>query len=102
MEAHGEDLRRVTGDDKLVEQIKSDYRQADLDARTRAMLDYAVMITQNVHQINEATIDNLRAQGLSDEDILNVAEVTGLFHYYNRLVDALGVDLEDFMVSRQR
>jgi alkylhydroperoxidase family enzyme len=64
------------------------------------MLDYAVMITQNVHQINQATIDRLRARGLSDEDILNTAEVTGLFHYYNRLVDALGIDLEDFMVRK--
>ena len=85
----------------MVRQIKSDYRQADLNQRARAMLDYAVMITENVHQISEATSDSLRASGLSDEDILNVAEVTGFFNYYNRLVDALGIDLEDFMIRRQ-
>jgi len=100
VEAHGEDLRQVIDDDQLVDQIKSDYRQAELDERTRAILGYAVMITQNVHQITEATIDNLRARGLSDEDILNVVQVTGFFNYYDCLADALGVDPEDFMVRK--
>lgn len=66
-----------------------------------AMLDYAVMITTNVHQIDEATIDGLRGRGLSDEDILNVAEVTGFFNYYTRLADALGVEPEDFMMKKR-
>lgn len=65
------------------------------------MIDYAVMITKDVHQINQATIDNLRARGLSDEDILNVAEVAGLFNYFTRLADALGIDPEDFMMREQ-
>jgi uncharacterized peroxidase-related enzyme len=84
----------------LVEQIKTDYGKADLDERTRAMLDFAVLMTKDVHRITEAYIDGLRAKGLSDEDVLNVAEVTGFFNYYTRLADALGVDPEDFM-SRQ-
>jgi len=61
------------------------------------MLDFAVWITKDVHQINKGYIDGLRARGLSDEDILNVAEVTGFFNYYTRLADALGVEPEDFM-----
>ncbi len=65
------------------------------------MLDYAVMITSSVHQINETTINQLRARGLSDEDILNVAEVAGFFNYYTRLADALGVEPEDFMLERR-
>ncbi len=44
-------------------------------------------------------IDELRVRGLTDEDMLNVAEITGFFNYYNRLVDALGVEPEDFMVE---
>ncbi len=65
------------------------------------MLDYAVMITRDVHRIDQSTIDQLRARGLSDEDILNVAHVTGFFNYYTRLADALGVDPEDFMLRRR-
>ncbi|RMG44159.1 MAG: peroxidase [Acidobacteria bacterium] len=65
------------------------------------MLDFAVMITRDVHRIDQSTIDQLRARGLSDEDILNVAQVTGFFNYYTRLADALGVEPEDFMIRRQ-
>jgi len=64
------------------------------------MLDFAVLMTKDVHQINKGCVDGLRARGLSDEDILNVAEVTGFFNYYTRLADALGVDPEDFMVRQ--
>lgn len=83
----------------MVQQIKSDYRQAKLDARTRALLDYAVAVTRDVHQVSRATIDGLRAHGLTDEEILDATQIIGLFNYYNRLVDALGVEPEDFMAE---
>jgi uncharacterized peroxidase-related enzyme len=84
-----------------VEQIKTDYRAAGLDERTQAMLDFAVVMTTDQHHITQDTIEGLRRQGLSDEDILNVAEVTGFFNYYTRLADALGVEPEDFMVRHR-
>ncbi len=36
----------------------------------------------------------LRAAGWSDAAILEAVEVIGFFNYYNRLVDALGVEPE--------
>ena len=63
------------------------------------MLDYAVLITRDVHRITKETIEGLHRAGLSDEDILNIAEIAGFFNYYNRMVDALGVEPEDFMIS---
>ena len=33
------------------------------------------------------------------EDVLNAVQVVGFFNYYNRMVDALGVEAEDFMPS---
>jgi alkylhydroperoxidase family enzyme len=59
-------------------------------------------VTRDVHQVNRTTIDDLRAQGFTDEDILNATEIIGLFNYYNRLVDALGVEPEDFMIKGQQ
>jgi uncharacterized peroxidase-related enzyme len=82
--------------------VKSDYRTAELDDRTRAMLDFAVLMTKDVHCITEDGIQALRRRGLSDEDLLNVAEVAGFFNYYTRLADALGVEPEDFMVRSIR
>lgn len=97
MEAHGEDLRALTHDEKLVQTLKEDYRHASLDARTRAMLDFAVRITRDVHSLTAETIADLRQAGLADEDILNVVEIAGFFNYYTRVAEALGVEPEDFM-----
>ena len=67
--------------------------------RVRAMLDFAVVVSVASRTIEQCTVDELKAAGLSDEDVLNVVEVAGFFNYYNRMVDALGVEPEDFMAS---
>jgi len=87
----------VTNDAALAAQVKTDYRQAPLDARTRALMDYAVLVTRDQHAVSEKTIQGLRDQGWSDEEILWATNIIGLFNYYTRLVDALGVEPEDFM-----
>jgi uncharacterized peroxidase-related enzyme len=87
----------VTGNAELAEQIKRDYRQAPIDIKTRALLDFAVRITQDVHSVTSRTIDALRAAGWSDEQIHDAVQVIALFNYYSRLADALGVEPEDFM-----
>ena len=71
-----------------------DYRQADLDPAVRALLDFAVLMTHHPHMGGEKAIGRLRAAGWSDAAILEAVEVIGFFNYYNRLVDALGVDPE--------
>ncbi len=81
----------------MVQAIKSDYRRGSLPGRLRAILDYAAQIATNVHQVSQQTLDRLRQAGLSDEEILDTAEIAALFCYYTRLVDALGIEPEDFM-----
>jgi alkylhydroperoxidase family enzyme len=39
----------------------------------------------------------LRSHGLDDETIFDVVEIVGFFSYINRIADALGVALEDFL-----
>jgi len=71
-----------------------DYRRAPLDAAVRLLCDYAVLVTTNVHAAGEAEIAGLREAGWSEAAILEAVEIVGFFNYYNRLVDALGVESE--------
>jgi uncharacterized peroxidase-related enzyme len=71
-----------------------DYRQTKLDPALRALLDFAVQVTSNPHAGGEKAIETLRSAGWSDAAILEAAEIIGFFNYYNRMVDALGVDPE--------
>ncbi len=81
----------------MVQAIKTDYRKGSLSPRLRAILDYAAQIATKVHRVSRQTIEGLQQAGLSDEEILDTAEIAALFCYYTRLVDALGIEPEDFM-----
>lgn len=74
-----------------------DYRQAALDAKTRGLMEFAVTVTRDPHQVDEKTIAGLQSAGWSDEDILHAVHIIGFFSYFTRLADALGVEPEDFM-----
>jgi uncharacterized peroxidase-related enzyme len=80
----------------LVAQLISDYREADLTAPDRAMLDYAVKLTLEPWNMGEEEVQALRAAGFSDAAILDINQVTGYYAFVNRLADGLGVELEDF------
>ena len=71
-----------------------DYRQAELDPALRLLLDFAVQVTSAPHRGGEEAIGVLRDAGWSDAGILEAVEIIGFFNYYNRLVDALGVEPE--------
>lgn len=49
-----------------------------------------------------ADLEPLRAAGYSDEQIHGAAQVVAYFNYINRIADALGVDLEDWMPPDRR
>jgi uncharacterized peroxidase-related enzyme len=91
----------VTGNQELAEQIKRDYRQALLDAKTRALLDFAVQVTQRLNTVTRESVAALRAAGWRDEQIHDAVQVIALFNYYTRLAEALGVEPEDFMEVRR-
>jgi len=89
--AHGAALREASDDKVEADRITLDYRRADLTARERAILDYAVKITKTPGDCEESDIEALRAQGLSDEDIWDVAEVASMYNFTNRMAMATGM-----------
>lgn len=93
---HGAALIAYWKDEQRVEQLKKDYSHAGLSSKELAMCDFAVHLTKNpsAHEEKDFTND-LRTQGLSDEEILDVVSVTAYFNYVNRMVMALGVELEE-------
>lgn len=81
----------------MVDAIKQDYRNADLDEPTRELLDVCVLSTREPWGVTPAHIDRLRTAGFSDRAIHDAFQVTAYFNYINRLADGLGVDLEPEM-----
>ena len=98
MVSHSAYLRKLTGDPVLVEQLRTNYKYADLEPRERAMLDFAVKLTEQSSTCTEADVEALREAGWADEDIMDIAEVAAMFNFTNRLASGLGwVPNEEFV-----
>ena len=89
--AHGAAVRQLSGDPALGEALVMNYRVADLPARQRAMLDFAVKVTRASAAVEEPDRAALRAVGLSDRDIWDVAAVAAFFNMTNRLASAVAM-----------
>jgi len=86
--AHGAAVRQYSGDPILGEQMVMNYRVARLSDRQRAMLDYAVKLTETPHAMEDADRQKLTDVGFSDRDIWDIASTTGFFNMTNRVAAA--------------
>jgi uncharacterized peroxidase-related enzyme len=101
--AHSAAVRKLTKDPVLAEQLATNYRYADLEPRERAMLDFAVKLTEASWRCGPEDVEALRGAGWTDEDIFDIAEVAAMFNFTNRLASGLGwlPNEEYFTLGRQ-
>jgi uncharacterized peroxidase-related enzyme len=102
--AHADDLRAEVADDpeimqgtspdEWVEGVARDWTSVALRAGDRAMLAYAVKLTLSPASMGEGDVEALRLAGFSDTGIHDIVQVVGLFNYYNRIADGLGIAVE--------
>jgi uncharacterized peroxidase-related enzyme len=90
MVSHGAFLRKLTGNPVLVEQLRTNWRYAEVEPRERAMLEFAVKLTERSSACTEADVDALREAGWTDEDVMDITEVAAMFNFTNRLASGLG------------
>ncbi|MFC7230385.1 peroxidase-related enzyme [Saliphagus sp. GCM10025308] len=83
--AHGA-LVRLYGDDPLLaDQLISNYRNADVSDRHRAMLNLAVALTTDQATVEEADLERLEDHGFSREAIWDIGSVAAFFNLSNRM-----------------
>jgi uncharacterized peroxidase-related enzyme len=54
------------------------------------MLDFAVKVTEEAYRCTEADLAALQVVGWSEEDVMDIVEVTAMFNLTNRMANALG------------
>jgi len=89
--AHGAIARIRAKNPYISDQLATDWRKADLDARQHAIISAAVKLSVRPWEIVDADLEGLRAHGLSDEDIYDVGTITAFFAMSNRLVHWSGL-----------
>ena len=78
----------------------TDYRTAALGERLTKLLDWCVKLTRTPGQMRPADLTALRQVGWTDPEISAAGFVCSYFNFINRVADAMGVDLEDWMNNR--
>ena len=89
--SHGAAVRGLSGDPVLGELMMMNYRVAKLEPRQRAMLDFAVKVTERSHEIVEEDREALRQHGFSEVAIWDIAAVASLFNMTNRMSSAVDI-----------
>ena len=82
---HAGFLRRHSGNLELASQLLFDHTKADLPAKERKMLDFAVRVSLQPASLTEEDIEGLRSVGYNDQDIISIVLLTSLFNFMNRL-----------------
>jgi uncharacterized peroxidase-related enzyme len=92
---HSAALNNYWKDDERIDQLKRNYYGAKLNDEEIAMCEFAVHLTKHPETYErEDYTERLKKKGLSDAAILDVVLVTSYFNFVNRMVLALGVELE--------
>jgi len=87
--AHGQAVRKLSGDPQLGEMLAMNHRVAPLEPRQRAMLDFAWKLTKEPWSMGEEDREALRRAGLTDDEIFDVADVAGFYNMSNRVASAV-------------
>jgi uncharacterized peroxidase-related enzyme len=83
--AHGAALRILGKDPIVADQIATNWRTADLAPRLRSILGFASRVNEPGFAASDKELAELKAVGLSDDDVWDIAAVAAFFGFSNRM-----------------
>jgi uncharacterized peroxidase-related enzyme len=92
--AHSKFLRDECDDDATMRAIAADPTGEALDPVDRAVVAFATHVAGDASSITAADVDELRNQGLSDPEIVDVALAAAARAFFTKVLDALGVQAD--------
>jgi uncharacterized peroxidase-related enzyme len=93
--AHGAILRIRAKNALVADQVATNYRKADITPRQKAMLDFAMKVSQDAQAIGEADFAALREHGFTEEDAWDIGAVAAFFALSNRMANLVSMRPND-------
>lgn len=103
---HGANFRVLLGDEARAEAmlraVHDDHYSGNpvFSEREAALLAYGAKLCRTPESMCEADIEQLRALGVSDTEILEAVQASACFAYWVRFINALGVQLGDETIGK--
>jgi uncharacterized peroxidase-related enzyme len=80
----------LNGDRDLVQQVRRDFRSADISNKLKSLLNIAGKVQQSGKAVTEKDIVHAHESGATDKDIHDTVLIAAAFCMFNRYVDGLG------------
>nr|WP_225736003.1 peroxidase-related enzyme [Halomonas colorata] len=93
--AHGAILRIRAKNPLVADQVALNYRKADISARQKAMLDFALKVTDQAYAVGEDDFTALAEHGFDEEDLWDIAAITAFFGMSNRMANVTNMRAND-------
>jgi len=93
--AHGAILRIRAKNALVADQVAINYRKADITPRQKAMLDFALKVSQSAHAVGEDDFEILRGHGWTDEDAWDITAIAAFFGLSNRMANVTSMRPND-------
>ena len=100
--AHGAILRIRAKNPLIADQVAVNYLKADIDERQRAMLDFAVRVSQDSPSVEQNHIDELLELGFSLDDVWDIGAISAFFALSNRMANLTSMRPNDEFYSMGR
>jgi uncharacterized peroxidase-related enzyme len=93
--AHGAILRIRAENPLIADQVAVNYRKADITARQKAMLDFAMKVAFEAYAIGEDDFATLASYGFDQEDVWDIAAIAAFFGMSNRIANVTSMRPND-------
>jgi alkylhydroperoxidase family enzyme len=94
MLTHGASLRKLKMPVEQVVAVITDYRNAGLPPQEVAVMALAEKVARNAHEVTQADVDAVRAQGLSDEEVFDVILAAAARSFFTKVYDGSGTEVD--------
>jgi uncharacterized peroxidase-related enzyme len=92
---HTESLRHYVQDEETLTMLATADGLETLEPRLSNIVRHAEKLTSAPGAMTESDLGELRAEGLSDKDILDLTMIVGYFNFVNRIAMGLGVSYSE-------
>lgn len=100
--AHGAILRIRAKNPLVADQVAINWRKADITVRQKAMIEFAVKVSQEAQAVGDDDFAALKSHGFSTNDIWDIAAISAFFGLSNRMANVTSMRPNDEFYSLGR
>lgn len=93
--AHGAILRIRAKQPLVADQVAVNYRKADITSKQKAMLDFALKVSQKAYEVGDDDFAALESHGFTQDDIWDIAAISAFFGLSNRMANVTNMRAND-------